>query len=146
MKKVVIILIFSLLIMPMSIFAEEEAVPSGMPDSQVENKVDTILEKYVGEEIVITDAAVSIMKYGELLLEKEYVFTNIEEQVKVDPEETVFEAASISKLYTWSAVMQLVEEGEINLKQDIRHYLPDHYLEREFSDTITMNNLMNHTA
>src|SRR5699024_10297105 len=49
-------------------------------------------------------------------------------------------------LYTWSAIMQLVEEGEINLKQDIRHYLPDHYLEREFSDTITMNNLMNHTA
>ncbi|HLR54706.1 MAG TPA: serine hydrolase domain-containing protein [Pseudogracilibacillus sp.] len=146
MKKVVIILIFSLLIMPMSIFAEEEAVPSGMPDSQVENKVDTILEKYVGEEKVIPGAAVAIVKDGEVLLEKGYGFANLEEQVKVDPEETVFEAASISKLYTWSAVMQLVEEGEINLKQDIRHYLPDHYLEREFSDTITMNNLMNHTA
>src|SRR5699024_5113804 len=136
MKKVVIILIFSLLTMAMSILVEEEADPYGMPDSEVEHKVDTILEKYVGEEKVITGAAEAIEKDGEVLLEKGYGFANLEEQVKVDPEETVFEAASISKLYTWSAVMQLVEEGEINLKQDIRHYLPDHYLEREFSDTI----------
>src|SRR5699024_6100269 len=146
MKKVAIIFIFSLLIMPVSIFAEEEAVPSGMPDSQVENKVDTILEKYVGEEKVIPGAAVAIVKDGEVVLEKGYGFANIEEQVQVDPEETVFEAAAISKLYTLRAVMQLVEEGGINVKQDIRHYLPDNYLERECSDTITMNNLMNHTA
>src|SRR5699024_12028719 len=98
--------------MQMSIFAEEEAVPSGMIDRQVENKVDTIVEKYVGEEKVIPGDAVAIVKDGEVLLEKGYGFANLEEQVKVDPEETVFEAASISKLYTWSAVMQLVEEGE----------------------------------
>lgn len=129
-----------------STFAEEQTVPSGMPDSQVENKVDTILGKYVGEKKVIPGAAVAIVKDGEVLLEKGYGFADIEDQVEVDPEKTVFEAASISKLYTWSAVMQLVEEGEINLKKDIRHYLPDNYLKREFSDAITMNNLMDHTA
>src|SRR5690625_3657195 len=72
--------------------------------------------------------------------------SDIGNQMKVDSEKTVFEAASISKVYTWSAVMQLVEQGKIDLHKDIREYLPDDYLELEFPDKITMLDLMNHNA
>src|SRR5699024_4090345 len=91
-------------------------------------------------------AAIAIVKDGEIVLEKGYGFSNLEKEEKTDPQKTVFEAASISKLYTWSAVMQLVEDGEMDLEKDIRDYLPDDYLELEYLDPVTMQNLVNPTA
>lgn len=146
MKKIVFILIVSLLVLPMSVFAGEETAPSGMKESELEDTVDDIAGKYVGKEKEIPGAAIAIVKDGEIVLEKGYGFSNLEKEEKTDPQKTVFEAASISKLYTWSAVMQLVEDGEMDLEKDIRHYLPDDYLELEYSDPVTMQHLMNHTA
>lgn len=146
MKAIGFIFILSLLAWPMTAFAEDQTVPSGIPENQLEDSVDNIIEKYVGKDKDIPGAAIAIVKDGEIVLEKGYGFSNLEKEVETDPQKTVFEAASISKLYTWTAVMQLVEDGKINLDRDIRHYLPDDYLELEYSNPVTMVNLMNHTA
>src|SRR5699024_631360 len=147
MKRLFFLSIIGLFIFPMSTFAiKTSEVPSGMQINKVEESIDKIMETYVGENKEIPGAAIVIVKDGNVILEKGYGMSDVENEIKVNPEKTVFEAASISKVYTWSAVMQLVEQGKIDLHEDIRDYLPDDYLELEFPDKITMLDLMNHTA
>lgn len=147
MKKVVFFAIIMILLYPTSTFAAKSSeVPSGLAISDVEESVDEIMNKYVGENKEIPGAAISIVKDGRVLLEKGYGMSDIKNKIKVNPKNTVFEAASISKVYTWSAVMQLVEQGKIDLHNDIREYLPKDYLNLKFPDKVTMLDLMNHTA
>lgn len=138
------LLLFSLFIFPLSSFAENAHAHSALSNDQVEEKVDHIMEKYIGKDI--PGASLAIVKDGKLVLEKGYGTSNIKKDIKVDPRKTVFEAGSVSKLYTWSAVMQLVEQGKIDLHKDIREYLPDDYLDLDFPQKVTMLDLMSHTA
>ena len=68
-------------------------------------------------------------------------------QVKtpVSPSQTLFRPGSVSKLFTWTAVMQLVEQGKINLDENINTYL-DFKIPDTFPKPITMRQLMTHTA
>ncbi|MEH7226643.1 serine hydrolase, partial [Bacillus sp. JJ1566] len=84
--------------------------------------------------------------------EKGYGFANIEEQVKVNPETTMFRIGSVSKLFTWTAIMQLVEQGKIDLNTDINQYLDFEIPARlavgpnkEQTKPITLLDLMTHT-
>lgn len=144
MKEILYFVMISLFVFPVFTFAESSQVPSGLAKDQVEEKVDDIMDNYIGEDI--PGAAIAVVKDGEVLLQKGYGMSDIEKDEAVDPENTVFEAGSISKLYTWSAVMQLVEQEKLDLEEDVRTYLPENYLELEFDDKITMRHLMNHTA
>ena len=63
----------------------------------------------------------------------------------VDPALTLFRPGSVSKLLTWTAVMQLVEQGKIDLDADINQYL-DFKIPGVDGKPITMRNLMQHTA
>lgn len=146
MRKLLFLTIICLFLFPSFSFAESTTVPSGMSTNEVEETVDQIMNKYIGEDKNIPGAVIAIVQDGEIILEKGYGMSDIEQQIEVDPKDTVFEAASISKVYTWSAVMQLVEKGEIQLNEDIRAYLPENYLTLTYPDKITMLNLMNHTA
>lgn len=59
----------------------------------------------------------------------------------------MFEWGSISKLFVWISVMQLVEQGKIDLNKDIKNYLPDQFFSKlNYEDPITMLHLMNHQA
>ena len=61
--------------------------------------------------------------------------------------DTVYEWGSISKLMVWISVMQLYEEGKIDLKADIQNYLPEGFLTNlRFDEPMTMIDLMNHQA
>lgn len=137
-------MIISLLFLPIHSFASENTVPSGMQVSNVESTVDKIMGKYIGKDI--PGAAIAVVKDGEFILLKGYGHANIEKNILVNAEKTVFEAASVSKVYTWSAIMQLVEQGKLDLNEDIKKYLPKNYLKLDFEEAITLLDLMNHTA
>lgn len=79
------------------------------------------------------------------IITKGYGFSDLEGQILVDSENTLFRAGSISKLFTWTAVMQLVEQGRINLNADINNYLGDLKIPDTYSQPITMLHLMSHT-
>jgi CubicO group peptidase (beta-lactamase class C family) len=63
----------------------------------------------------------------------------------VDPEQTIFRLASISKLFTWISVMQLQEQGKLDLDADVNNYL-DFRIRPAFGKPITLRNLMTHTG
>lgn len=146
-KKVGIFVLFLLLIIwpAEKMKAAETSTPSGIPFQNLEEFVDKYVEDYIGTSVA--GASIVILKEGEIVLSKGYGYSDVSKKVPVDPASTVFEWGSISKLVVWTAVMQLVEEGKLDLNADIQSYLPDNFLSKlTFSEPITMLHLMNHNA
>lgn len=94
----------------------------------------------------LAGATVSVVKDGELVLVKGYGYADLEKRVPVDGRQSLFRPGSTSKLFTWTAVMQLVEQGKIDLDADVNQYIPNFKLPEAFGKPITMRNVMTHTA
>lgn len=88
---------------------------------------------------------VAIARGGELILAKGYGFEDIEQQVPVDPYETLFRPGSTSKLFTWVSVMQLVEQGKLDLDADVNTYLEEFQIADTFDEPVTLRHIMTHT-
>jgi len=92
----------------------------------------------------IPGAVVVVVKDGSVLFQKGYGYAEVKHRVPVDPERTLFRPGSISKLFTWTAVMQLVEQGKLDLDADINRYL-DFRIPTAFGKPITLRDCMTHT-
>jgi CubicO group peptidase (beta-lactamase class C family) len=93
----------------------------------------------------LAGAVVAVTKDGQILFEKGYGYADVENKKPVDPKLTLFRPGSVSKLFTWTAVMQQVEQGKIDLDADINKYL-DFQIKPRDGKPITMRNIMQHTA
>lgn len=92
----------------------------------------------------IAGAVVVIVKDGQVLTQRGYGYADVAARKPVDPATTLFRPGSVSKLYTWTSVMQLVEAGKIDLDADINTYL-DYKIPALDGKPITMRNVMTHT-
>lgn len=92
----------------------------------------------------IAGAVVVVVKDGQPLFEKGYGVADVKTRAPVDPRTTLFRPGSVSKLFTWTAVMQLVQAGKIDLDADINTYL-DFKIPPAFGKPITMRDLMTHS-
>lgn len=93
----------------------------------------------------IPGAVVVVVKDGEVLVEKGYGYADLEARTPVDPETTLFRPGSVSKLFTWTAVMQQVEAGRLDLDEDVNTYL-DFEIPDYNGEPITLRNILTHTA
>jgi len=93
----------------------------------------------------IAGAVVVVLKDGRTLLRKGYGFADNDKKTPVDATSTAFRLASISKTFTWIAVMQLVEQRKLDLDADVNAYL-DFEIHPAFGKPVTLRNLMTHTA
>lgn len=122
-------------------------LPAGehsLTSSDLEAFFDGILPLQL-ERSDIAGASVLVMKDGNVLLEKGYGYADVKTKKPVDPDTTIFRLASISKLFTWVSVMQLVEQGKLDLDTDVNGYL-DFQIRHAFNKPITLRNLMTHTG
>lgn len=112
-------------------------------------ELEAFLDKFFDqemEELDIPGAAISVVKDSSEFFSKGYGYSNIKKQTPVIPEKTVFRVGSVSKLFTATAVMQLVEKGLIDLDEDVNKYLKDFQIENDFPEPITVRNLLTHTS
>jgi CubicO group peptidase (beta-lactamase class C family) len=93
----------------------------------------------------VAGATVLVMKDGKEFLKKGYGYSDITKKAPVDPDTTMFRLASISKLFTWVSVMQLAEQGKLDIDADVNKYL-DFHINPAFGKPITLRNLMTHTG
>jgi CubicO group peptidase (beta-lactamase class C family) len=93
----------------------------------------------------IAGAAVSVVKDGALLFAKGYGYADLENGIPVDPEWTIFRLGSVTKLFTGTAVMQLVEQDKLDLDADINIYL-DFRIPDTYPQPITLKHLLTHTS
>lgn len=107
--------------------------------------IDGIMKVHM-DNFKFPGAVISIVKDGEILLAKGYGYSNLEKNQLANPETDLFRIASTTKLFTWTAVMQLVEQGKIDLDTDVNTYLKTVKIPNTYSEPITMRHLMTHTA
>jgi CubicO group peptidase (beta-lactamase class C family) len=93
----------------------------------------------------IAGAVVSVVAGDKMVFAKGYGYADAPAMRKVDPDKTLFRIGSISKLFTWTAVMQQVEEGKLDLDTDVNKYLRDVQVPATFEQPITLKHLMTHT-
>lgn len=126
-----------------NVCAAEQTLPSGVEKVQLEEKVD---EYVTGHQDTTTGMAVAVFDSTEELLKKYYGCVDMENQVAVT-QDSVFEWGSATKLLVWVSVMQLYEQGKLELDSDISGYLPEGFLTNlTYDKPITILNLMNHNA
>jgi CubicO group peptidase (beta-lactamase class C family) len=93
----------------------------------------------------IPGGVIVIVKDGKILFAKGYGYADIKTHRRVDPATTIFRPGSVSKLFTWTAVMQLVQAGKINLDADVNQYI-DFKIPPYHGQPVTMRDLMTHTG
>jgi CubicO group peptidase (beta-lactamase class C family) len=124
------------------------AAPSQQPGPTDPAELEAFLDDLFGKEMAeyhIAGAAVAVVKDGKLFFAKGYGYADLEEGVPVDPAQTIFRIGSVGKVFTWTAVMQLVEQGKLDLDADINTYL-DFRIPDTYPQPITLKHLMTHTS
>lgn len=91
----------------------------------------------------VAGAVVTVVKDGEILVNTGYGYADLKNQLPVDPNSTLFRPGSISKLFAWTAIMQLVEQGKVELDANVQDYI-DFQIPAP-RGTITVRHLMTHT-
>ena len=127
------------------------APPPAQPEAHREltkADADAWLDGYIPYALArgdVAGAVVVMVKDGQVLTQRGYGYADVAARKPVDPATTMFRVASISKLFTWTAVMQLVEQGKIDLDADVNRYL-DFKIPPYQGRPVTMRNLMTHRA
>jgi CubicO group peptidase (beta-lactamase class C family) len=130
--------------------AETASAATSLPDAHPLEKADLAaffdgLVPLQMERSDVAGATVLVMKDGKELLKKGYGYSDVTKKAAVDPDTTMFRLASISKLFTWVSVMQLAEQGKLDIDADVNNYL-DFKIAPAFGKPITLRNLMTHTG
>ena len=109
--------------------------------------LSTFLDGFVPLALARGDVAggvVSVVKDGKVLFARGYGYADLAKRTPVTVDHTSFRIGSTSKLFTWTAVMQLVEQGKLNLDTDVNQYL-DFKIPPYDGKPITLRDLMTHT-
>ncbi|MGE5587783.1 MAG: serine hydrolase domain-containing protein [Clostridia bacterium] len=151
MSLIVVLMALTALSTPALGFAAEES-PADSGDrpltaAELEAFFDGVMAAHF-QAYHIPGAAVAVVKDGEILFAKGYGYANLETCAPVDAAQTLFRIGSVSKLFTWTAVMQLVERGALDMNRDVNAYLDGggFHVPATYPEPITMAHLMNHTA
>ena len=128
---------------PSAKLAPGQAIPS----AELEAFVDGLLKDAMGREH-IAGATVAIVQNGQVVLKKGYGFASLAPNRPVDPDRTLFRVGSISKTFTWIALMKEVEAGRMRLNQPVNLYLPEKVQVKDqgFDQPVRVANLMDHSA
>lgn len=111
--------------------------------------VEAFTNKVIPEKMKKENAAgvaLVVVKDNQILFQKGFGFSDKEKSTPIDPKKTVFRLASISKVFTASAVMQLVEQGKIDINKDIVNYMGGLKYQNKMGEPVTMEHLLTHTT
>jgi CubicO group peptidase (beta-lactamase class C family) len=94
----------------------------------------------------VPGGGILVVQDDDVVFSKGYGYADVERQVPVSPETTVFHVLSLSKLLTATAIMQLVEQGRLDLNSDVNTYLTELHIGDPYLQPITIRDLLTHTA
>ena len=92
----------------------------------------------------VAGAVVTVVQGGRVILSRGYGFADIDRRIPVDPATTLFRPGSVSKLFTWVALMQQIERGRVRMDDDVNTYL-DFKIPAFESNPVTVRDLFQHT-
>jgi CubicO group peptidase (beta-lactamase class C family) len=121
-------------------------LPTGLSDPR---ELATFLNGVLSVQLAddhIPGATVSVVKDGRLFLAQGYGSADLQAGTPVSAQTTLFRIGSVSKLFNATAVLQLVEQGKLNLHADVNTYLTTFHIPATYPQPITLAHLLTHTA
>jgi CubicO group peptidase (beta-lactamase class C family) len=127
----------------------ENGPTSGAPfeaSDEFESFVDDVVSRRIGD--VTPGATIAVVTSDGPVLVKGYGNADVQSDVPVRADETAFRVGSVGKLVTWTAVMQGVERGVLDLDEDVNTYLEDSTVTvpSTYDEPVTLRRLGTHTA
>lgn len=118
-----------------------------LPAADLEAYVDGVVRDRMARDH-IAGVTVAVVQNGQVVLKKGYGVASLRDRRQVDPDTTLFRVGSISKTFTWIALMNEVEAGRMRLDAPINVYLPEKLqLKDQGKKTpVRLRDLMTHTA
>lgn len=137
------LMLFLNLSMPAAAVSADSLLPSGIEKDKIGAEIEAFVESNAD---TMAGMAVSVFDRSGILCQNYFGYADMASGLAATPE-TAMEWGSATKLLVWVSVMQLVEQGKLDLEGDIRQYLPEGFLNNlRYDAPITMLNLMNHDA
>jgi CubicO group peptidase (beta-lactamase class C family) len=125
--------------------AETESSRGFRGPAEMEQFIDGVMAGQ-RESREIVGAVVVVVSDGDIYFSKGYGHADLQRQLPVDPNTTLFRIGSVTKLFTASAVMQLWEQNKLRLDEDVNHYLRAFQVPATLPEPITLAHLLTHTA
>lgn len=130
---------------PLASAAAQASAPRLEDTSDVGSFIDGVAAAHLARHTAAA-AVVVLIKGDQVLLARGYGHANLERGAPVNPATSMFHIGSTGKLFTWTAVMQLVEQGKLDLDRDVNTYLKTFQIPATFPEPITLRHLLTHTA
>ncbi|MGH8929541.1 MAG: serine hydrolase domain-containing protein [Egibacteraceae bacterium] len=122
----------------------------GSPPVPSAEAVGTLMDEMVPRQLAehrIPGAAVVVVAGGEQVFARGYGLAHVDRERPVVADRTAFPVDSVAKLFTATAVMQLVERGRLDLHTDVNSYLPNFQIPDTYpGQPITLAHLLTHSA
>lgn len=115
-------------------------ISNGYAQNKAE-KIDALLQKY--EQLGQFNGSALVAQNGQVVHKGGYGMANFEWEIP-NAADTKHRLGSISKQFTAMLIMQLAEEGKVDLKAPITHYLPNY--RKDTGDKVTVHQLLIHTS
>lgn len=128
------ILILGLLLVQNRVFGQKN----------LHQKIDSLILSKMQENRIV-GLSIGLVKEGEFYYQKGFGFTSVDSLFQVS-EQTIFHTASISKVFTATALMQFVDRGEIKLSDKLTDHLPDFKMKDSRYQQITIEHLLTHSS
>src|ERR1051326_5173151 len=126
------------------VITTQQSPPPELTKADFETFLDALIPSQLRNRN-IAGAVVSVVKDGQVLFQKGYGYADVEGKKPVLADQTLFRPGSISKLFTATAVMQLVEQGKLDLGHDVNEYL-EYEIPKTSPEPVTLRRLLTHTA
>ncbi|MEI7849297.1 MAG: serine hydrolase [Chloroflexota bacterium] len=139
-----LILMFALILINVQPAAARTILADGPSDPA---EMQTFFDDYLARQMEtyhIPGVVISVVKDGKVFFSKGYGYADIEKQIPFT-ENSLLTTASLGKLFTAVGVLQLNQQGRLDLQADIRPYFKDFKLNTHFDDPLTFANLLTHT-
>jgi CubicO group peptidase (beta-lactamase class C family) len=98
------------------------------------------------DENELPGAVIVVVQNSELVFSRGYGYADLKDKIEVSPSETIFFVESVSKSFTATAVMQLVDDGLMDLNTDVNDYITAFQLPVVFAQPVTVADLLVHTG
>jgi CubicO group peptidase (beta-lactamase class C family) len=127
-----------------SLAAAAPVSPQRLTPAELEAFFDGVMAEGF-ERHTLAGASVAVVFDGEILFAKGYGHADVAAGIPVDPFTTAFATGSVAKLFTWLAIMQLVEAGRIDLQADVNTYLAHLRVPEAYGESVRVWHLLSHT-
>jgi CubicO group peptidase (beta-lactamase class C family) len=144
-RKVAVVLFSIVLLLVACQSDREPAEPVVIDPLELQVFADAFFAEQM-EALHIPGLAFIFVQDGEVLYAQGYGSADLETATPITADSSVMRIGSVSKLFVATAVMQLVEQGLLDLHTDVNQYLTAFEVQNRFSEPVTLAHLLTHTA